>query len=159
MQYVGSMESRTTFWNCADDLQIVLRKRKYMCFVFQLQLGAWVFHPIHCSCWCIWCLCTVHDILWGWEVCWLLQNVKYSRLKTFKVTECVCVCLYVCEEHFHTCYCIFGNRKFVTYYCMIWNAHNFFMGCCFIWNTGSYAVYHTVTVHISDRRSAVAIWQ
>ena len=32
------------------------------------------------------------------EECWLLKNVKYSRLKTFKVTEwvCVCVCIWVC---------------------------------------------------------------
>ena len=103
--------------------------------VFQLQLGAWVFHPIDCSIWCIWCLCMVHDKLWGWEVCWLLQNVKYCRLKTFKVTEqvfvfvyvcvCVCVCLcvrlYVCEAQFGSSFCIFWNRTFVIDYCVVTN--------------------------------------
>jgi len=51
------------FANCVEEVEI------YVYCVFQLQLGAWVFHPIHCSSWCIWCLCMVHDILWGWERC------------------------------------------------------------------------------------------
>jgi hypothetical protein len=42
MQYVGSMESRTILWNCADVLEIVLREWKYVyvvCFRCSWGLG------------------------------------------------------------------------------------------------------------------------
>ena len=71
---------------------------------------------------------TWHTVRLG-EVCWLMQNVKYSGLQKVKVTECVCVCVlcvwvcdfYVCEAKFDTFFCTFWNRSFVTGYCTVTN--------------------------------------
>ena len=117
-----------------------------------------------CSNWCIWCLCTVHDILWGWEGCWLLQNVKYSRLKTFKVTQrvCVCVCVFVCVYMWSTIWfkLLYFLKQKICYSLLCCHKHRHFgTDCWIIRNTDSCAVYHTGTAHISDTRSAAAMWQ
>ena len=73
----------------------------------------------------IWCTVSLR------EVCWLLQNVKYRRLKAFNVTECLCVCVFVYVCVCSVCLCVkhnlvhatvfFWNRKFVVDYCIVTN--------------------------------------
>ena len=94
-------------------------------------------------------------------VCWLLQNVKYSRLKTFNVTEYVCVCkcvfVLVWSTIWYTLLYFLKQKIYDRLQCChkhrLFNAH-----CSIIWNTDHYTEYHTVTVHISDTVSAVAMW-
>jgi len=106
------------------------------------------------------------------EVCWVQQNGKYSRLKTFKVPDhvrvcvcvcvCVCICLCVC-----VCVCVWSTYWYnllyfwiqkICYRLLCFNKHREFgTGCCIIWNTDSYAFYHTVAVYISDASSAAAL--
>jgi hypothetical protein len=100
---------------------------------------------------------TWHTVRLG-EVCWMLQNVMYSRLKRVKVTECVCVC-------------VWSTVWYMLLYFLKQKICYRLTDCCIVTNTDSsvqtavlsetdrYTVYHTVTVHISGTVSAVAMWQ
>jgi hypothetical protein len=121
--------------NCVEEVE------KYVRCLFQLMLGAWLFHPVHCSSWYIWGLCTVHDILWGWVRCagcckmWRISAWKHLRYLSLCVCVCVCVCLCVCmyvnENLIHTT--VLSEKEGVCYrllYCH--RQRQFVTGCCIV---------------------------
>jgi hypothetical protein len=167
------MHLSEAFWNVAKFLQILYSKWKYMstaCFIFSWYLCC--FAQLDCSD-----QPTRHLCVWDWLNCqtdWeVLAVVQYTWIEWKDLQNhwscvCVCVCLYfVCKGHslVYTTVNLLqttesSEMQTFLYGLLYCHKHRQFgAGCCIIWNTDSYAVCRTVTAHIRDIRSAVAMWQ
>ena len=102
------------FANCVEEVEI------YVSCVYQLQHGAWA---CHCSSWCSWCICMVHDILWGWERCAgcsKMGNIVGWRHSRYLIM-CECVCVFVCVcAYVYVCVCVCVCECLFVFLC-VWN--------------------------------------
>ena len=113
---------------------------------------------------------TWHTVRLG-EVCWMLQNVMYSRLKRVKVTECVCAracvlaCGCVCVKYSLVHAAVFSETENLLQTDRLLYCHKhrqFSADCCIIWNRPLHSLSYSYCSHqwyrVSCSYVAVALY-